>query len=184
MDRTGKVVREGTTAQGSYVIRYPLQSDAPAMCDYINALSQERTFILFQGETITPEFEEAHVARQLEAIARNEVVNLLVVAGERVVGVASVGMHNRVESHVGGLGISVAREWRGLGVGSALMEAVLDEAQAHLPKLEMVTLSVFGNNETAIRMYRRFGFQEYGRLLRGIVHRGQYVDHVYMYRNM
>ncbi len=69
----------------------------------------------------------------------------------------------------------------GLGVGTALMQAVLDEARAHLAGLQIVTLSVFGNNETAIRMYERFGFQEFGRLPRGIRHQGQYVDHIYMY---
>jgi len=180
-ERIGTVVREGATAQGNYTIRYLNQGDAPGMLDYINTLSREKTFILFQGEQLTLEHEEAHVTRQLQAIERNEVVNLLAIAGDRVIGIASVGMHNRVESHVAGLGISIAREWRGLGVGSALIEALLAEAQAHLPTLQIVTLSVFGNNETAIRMYQRFGFQEYGRLPRGIAHQGKYVDHMYMY---
>ena len=184
MDRAGKVIQEGVTPRGDFLIRYPAPGDAPAMCAYINALSREQTFILFQGEEISLEAEEAYLARQLQSIARHEVVQLLAVAESQVIGVSAVGMKNRVESHVGGLGISVAREWRGMGIGSALMQAVLEEAQAHLPGLEIVTLSVFSNNETAIRMYRRFGFQEFGRLPKGIRHRGQYVDHIYMYRDV
>jgi RimJ/RimL family protein N-acetyltransferase len=55
----------------------------------------------------------------------------------------------------------VARAWRGRGVGTALLEAAIDWARrAGLHKL---TLSVFPHNETAIALYRKFGFVEEGR---------------------
>jgi ribosomal protein S18 acetylase RimI-like enzyme len=187
MDKTAKVdplavVAQGGTAQGSFIIRYPAPGDAPAMYRYINALSQEKTFILFQGEEIPLEFEQSYLEGQLEKIAQRTLVQLLATAGDEVIGVSEIGIKGRVESHIGDFGISVASGWRGLGVGTALLQAVLDEAQIHLPALEIVTLTVFANNETAIKMYRRFGFEEFGRLPGGIIHRSQHIDHIYMYK--
>jgi len=137
-----------------------------------------------QGEQLTIDQEEAHVARQLEGIGRGEVVYLLAMAGAEVIGVASIGLKGRVERHIGDLGISIAREWRGVGIGSQLMQSLIDEALTLMPSIRVFTLSVFGNNQSAQRMYQRFGFREYGRLPRGILHCGEYVDHVYMYRDV
>jgi RimJ/RimL family protein N-acetyltransferase len=59
------------------------------------------------------------------------------------------------------LGMAVAKEWRGQGVGSALLAAAL--AWARERGLHKVCLSVFPHNAAAIALYRRYGFVEEGR---------------------
>lgn len=179
---TGRKVAGGSTSRGEYLIRYPAVGDAPAMCAYINPLSKEKTYILFQGEEITLEAEQAYLESQLKKIAHQSLVQHFAVAEDQIIGIAEVGLKDKVESHIGTFGISIAREWRGLGIGSALMRETLAEAQRHLAPLEIITLSVFGNNERAIQMYHHFGFEEYGRLPGGVIHRGQYVDHIFMHK--
>jgi RimJ/RimL family protein N-acetyltransferase len=61
----------------------------------------------------------------------------------------------------GEIGMHVAKEWRGRGVGSALMEAAIDWSRAQ--GLHKLALSVFPHNEAAIALYRKFGFVEEGR---------------------
>jgi len=61
----------------------------------------------------------------------------------------------------GELGMAVAREWRGRGVGTALMEAAIDWARER--RLHKLSLSVFPHNAAAIALYRKFGFVEEGR---------------------
>lgn len=61
----------------------------------------------------------------------------------------------------GELGMTVARDWRGRGVGSALLAAGIDWAQER--DLHKVSLSVFPHNAGAIALYRKFGFVEEGR---------------------
>ena len=75
-----------------------------------------------------------------------------------------VGLLFVVESSFGfgELGMMVAREWRGRGVGTALVAATIDRARAR--GLHKLTLSVFPHNESAIALYRKFGFVEEGRL--------------------
>jgi RimJ/RimL family protein N-acetyltransferase len=62
----------------------------------------------------------------------------------------------------GELGMLVAADWRGRGVGSALVAAAIEWARAR--GLHKLTLSVFPHNEAAIALYRKFGFVEEGRL--------------------
>jgi ribosomal protein S18 acetylase RimI-like enzyme len=61
----------------------------------------------------------------------------------------------------GEIGMAVAREWRGRGVGSALMAAAIDWARQR--GLHKLSLGVFAHNEAAIALYRKFGFVEEGR---------------------
>jgi RimJ/RimL family protein N-acetyltransferase len=61
----------------------------------------------------------------------------------------------------GEIGMYVAREWRGRGVGTALMEAATAWALAQ--GLHKLTLSVFPHNAAAIALYRKCGFVEEGR---------------------
>ena len=57
--------------------------------------------------------------------------------------------------------MAVAREWRGRGVGSALLAAAIERARER--ELHKLSLSVFAHNSAAIALYRKFGFVEEGR---------------------
>jgi RimJ/RimL family protein N-acetyltransferase len=61
----------------------------------------------------------------------------------------------------GEIGLAIAREWRGRGVGSALMAAAIDWARDR--GLHKLSLGVFAHNAAAIALYRKFGFVEEGR---------------------
>jgi ribosomal protein S18 acetylase RimI-like enzyme len=61
----------------------------------------------------------------------------------------------------GEIGMTVARDWRGRGVGSLLMAAAIDSARAR--GLHKLSLSVFAHNAAGLALYRKFGFVEEGR---------------------
>jgi RimJ/RimL family protein N-acetyltransferase len=64
----------------------------------------------------------------------------------------------------GEIGMAVARDWRGRGVGSALLAAGIDWARER--GLHKLSLTVFPHNAAAIALYRTFGFVEEGRLVK------------------
>jgi RimJ/RimL family protein N-acetyltransferase len=83
---------------------------------------------------------------------------LVAVADGEVVG----SLHVEVSRHgFGEFGMAVSREWRGRGVGSALLAAAIDWSRER--GLHKLCLSVFPHNEAAIALYRKFGFVEEGR---------------------
>ena len=88
--------------------------------------------------------------------------------------VGRVGPSASSESgHMGLLGIVVHRDYRGRGIGSALLRDALRQCRG---KFEAVRLSVFSVNKGARRLYERFGFVLVGHLPR-VVRRGtEYFD--------
>jgi RimJ/RimL family protein N-acetyltransferase len=83
---------------------------------------------------------------------------LVAVAGDEVVGSIHIG---RSRHGFGDVGMAVAREWRGRGVGSALLAAAIEWAREQ--GLHKLSLGVFAHNAAAIGLYRKFGFVAEGR---------------------
>lgn len=100
----------------------------------------------------------------------------------RVVG--CVGLHiagmPRVR-HAGSLGIMVHTEYQGRGIGMALMKAMLDLADNWL-MLKRVELSVFVDNERAVKLYEKLGFVIEGTKKYAAVRHGVYADEYLMAR--
>ncbi len=97
-------------------------------------------------------------------------------AGSELVG----GLGLTADRGVAQLGMFIASEWRGRGVGSALMEAAVGwarDAGAHKIAVHKMVLTVWPHNAGAIALYRKFGFREEGRLRRHYRrHNGQLWD--------
>ena len=109
----------------------------------------------------------------------SERVDLIAAAGERVIGhLTAAREEGSTCNHVASLGLAVAADWRGRGVGSALMEEAIDWGRTM--GVEKLALSVFPHNQAAIEMYRRFGFVEEGRLSGHSKKSIGYVDEVVM----
>jgi RimJ/RimL family protein N-acetyltransferase len=64
----------------------------------------------------------------------------------------------------GEIGMAVAREWRGQGVGTALVATAIEWSRER--GLHKLSLSVFPHNTAAIALYRKFGFVEEGRRIK------------------
>ncbi|MFC0298567.1 GNAT family N-acetyltransferase [Geobacillus jurassicus] len=63
--------------------------------------------------------------------------------------------------HQGFFGMSVKKDFRHQGIGTALLAALLDWATEN-PLIEKVCLEVVADNTNALRLYQKFGFVEEG----------------------
>ena len=85
-------------------------------------------------------------------------------------------------SHAGGFGISVNPDWRGQGVGGAMLDTLLEWASDN-PRIEKISLDVLASNSGAIRLYEQKGFSIEGRKAKAIKFEdGTYDDDVHMGR--
>ena len=109
--------------------------------------------------------------------------HLVAVSGEHVIGMIDViTFPDRPRRrHVGAIGISVGEAWQGKGVGNALMQAAVDLADNWL-NLMRLELEVYADNEAAIRLYERFGFEREGVLRKHAFRNGEFVDSIMMAR--
>lgn len=133
----------------------------------------------------TLQIPEMPVASRLEFLQRIEPrdCKLVAVAGAEIVGSASlhsVGLSLR-RTHVRSLGIAIAPEWQGRGIGRRLLERLLDWADNWGAVLR-IELHVHADNERAMALYRSLGFVEEGRHKGYSLTGGRYIDSLSMAR--
>ena len=100
---------------------------------------------------------------------------IVAVLDGRMVGNAHVIQHKGRRSHVGDIGMSVHDDFCGRGIGSALMAALVDASDNWL-NLRRLELTVYVDNEPAIRLYRKFGFEIEGTRRADVFRDGRFVD--------
>ena len=83
--------------------------------------------------------------------------------------------------HAGYLGMAVHDKWQSKGVGSELVKAVIELADKWLD-LSRLELTVYTDNEPAIRLYKKFGFEMEGTHRMYAFRDGTYVDAYFMAR--
>lgn len=134
----------------TFTVRAAAEGDARAMAELFAAVAAERT-----GIATEPPVEVEERAAQF---ARTVSGSLVAVADDQVIGI----IHVEVSRHgFGDLGMLVQRDWRGRGVGSALLREAIEWARGQ--GLHKLCLEVFAHNEAAIGLYRACGFVEEGR---------------------
>ena len=185
MRTTPPILYTGKSKNGTdIVIRYPKRSDLMALWKYANRLSKEKTYVTFQGEKISLKEEAAWLEKVLMRVKKKQEVGLSIFAGQQVLGMCGIRLGQKIKPHVGSLGLSIDRDYRGEGLGKLLMTETLKEAKKKLTKLKMVTLEVFETNKNAYNLYLKLGFKEYGRLPKGLAHKGQLTGEIFMYKKM
>jgi L-phenylalanine/L-methionine N-acetyltransferase len=127
--------------------------------------------------TLQLPFPSAEEWRQRLADPAEGVIRLVVCAGGEVIGDLALRTfpHAARRRHAAHIGMAVRDDWQGKGAGTALMQAAVDLADKWL-NLTRLELEVYTDNEPAIKLYKKFGFEIEG-TLRGFSFRdGAYVD--------
>jgi len=94
----------------------------------------------------------------------------------QIVGMLSLQVSPRLRrAHVGDLGMAVHDKWAGKGVGSALIKAAIDLADKWL-NLTRLELTVYTDNEPALHLYKKLGFEIEGTHRKYAFRDGAYVD--------
>src|SRR5262249_35271697 len=138
------------------------------------SVAQERKWLQIV-EAFPKETVQAFVAKNLE----ERCPTVFAVLGERVVGWADV----RVDScesirHRGILGMGVHKDFRSRGLGQQLLRRVIDGARTR--GLMRIDLTVYATNAAAFALYRKLGFTEEGRIIKGRYLDGRFDDVIFM----
>ena len=131
-------------------------SDGDALQTYVRGLSPQSRYNRFLGAA--NELPASELARALAANGRDTLTLLLTstAAGrETVVGEARMALS--CAERAGEFGMSIAEDWRRLGVGSALLEEI--ERKAAADGIELLFGDVLRTNEGMIALARGRGFR-------------------------
>jgi RimJ/RimL family protein N-acetyltransferase len=120
-------------------------------------------------------------ARLIEEVSASDNSIMLVAEAEgRIVGMIGChGSKRRAHRHSAGLGITLLREYRGRGIGTLMMERVIEWAKES-GVITRIELEVYPHNRVAIHLYEKCGFVREGVRRNAYIKSGQYRDAVIM----
>lgn len=147
-------------------IRESRPEDAEELLAVTKKIGSETEFLVMDesGMSLTPE----QLAVQLAAFQESpNNLSLVALVDGQIVGLGSIlAESNRRVSHIGELGISILKEYWGMGLGSVMMEEMLAWAE-ETEILRRIELTVQVRNQRAVALYKRFGFTIEATISRG-----------------
>lgn len=140
-----------------FVVRPARPSDARSFLEMWEQVVAERWHV----RTETVQTSARYWRKRFAHSWSGESASLTAIHASRVIGNLDVAREEgAVTRHIASIGMAVAKDWRGRGVGSALMvEAIRWARSVHVEKL---ALSVYPHNTAARALYAKFGFIEEG----------------------
>ena len=148
------------------VLRNAAERDAEAVWEIFRLTHAQTDYLLSGPEENSFTVEEEGQFLREKTESADSVMILALVDGAAVgtAGIESVGRKEKVK-HRASFGISVDRDYWGLGIGRALTEGCIECARrAGYAQLE---LDAVAGNRRALTLYEHAGFVEYGRNPRG-----------------
>ena len=158
--------------------------DAEAFADYMNTIRYESKF-LSMDNTEKPVTAESEL-KWIESVLKDDKKFILVAQiDDQVVGMCDIApISSRVRyKHRSNVGISVLKEFWGLGIASELMKVVIEKAKE--VSYEQMELQVVDTNESAIHLYEKFGFYKTGYINNAIKYTdGTYANLILMQKDL
>ncbi|MEF9934654.1 MAG: GNAT family N-acetyltransferase [Clostridium sp.] len=165
-------------------IRMISPSDALEMINYLQTISRETDAMLRYPEEFTLK-EEDNFKRYAAVCESSNTIELVMTLNGKIIGHCGLRPIFEVKKciHRCSFGISVLKSHWGKGVGYNLLKALILKAVEI--GYEQIELDVVSDNTSAIGLYKKFGFKEYGHLPNAFkLKDGSYQDLRLMYKRL
>ena len=166
------------------ILRAAKEEDAGELIRFMKAAAEETEFLIREPGEFQMSLEEER--QFIRSCTENPgALMLLGIVDNCHVGncsVMGVGPYRRY-GHRCQMAVALYKEYWGAGIGKLMMEKALSAAEAM--GYEQAELEVVSHNTGAVRLYRKLGFQEYGRFPRNMKYRdGRYADACWMMKQL
>lgn len=156
------LLKDGRTC----ILRNGTAADGKAVLDIFNLTHEQTDWLLTYSDENSFDAQQEADFLQAKTDSPDEIEILAEIDGKVIgtAGIGRIGTKDKVK-HRAEMGISVDKDYWGLGIGRALTRACIECAkEAGYAQLE---LDVAAQNERAITLYESEGFAQYGRNPKG-----------------
>ena len=154
-------------------------SDAPRLLGAIKKYIPESDFIPKLGSEIklTIAQEEGWIQSFLEK--DNSLLLVAEYDNELIGNIDLTGNSRIVMAHTAVIGMGILADWRGIGLGTALLQSIILWAKEN-PLLELIWLQVYTANAAGMNLYKKAGFIENGIIKNFFKNGNTYYDNLTM----
>ena len=166
------------------VLRNAEVSDAEDLIDYLKTTAAETPYLIREPEEITLSVEQEAKFLQMKIDDPRDLMLIATVDGKHVgnCSLMSIGSFHRYQ-HRCDVAIALYQEYCGSGIGGMMLKTVLEVAKNC--GYEQAELEVIDGNKNAIALYKKLGFEEYGRFPNNMKYRdGRYADALWMMKTL
>ena len=158
------------------LIREAEPKDAAELVAFLNRVSLETEFTSLDRDGILLTSEEMEIFLNKQASSDNQ-ITLLAFLNGKIAGIVNITADQRKRvRHIGDLFIVIGKKYWNNGLGSFLLEEVVEWAQAS-GILRRLQLTVQTRNQVAVHLYQKHGFVIEGRQERGAyIEEGDFID--------
>lgn len=169
-------------AGAEVVIRSATVQDAADILKLSKSVVAEEIYQLISAHELTSTIESVEKWIESHLVNPNHMI-LVAVMNSKIAGLLDFANgHRQRIAHTGEFGMSVDKSVRDQGIGSALLKGLIDWAIQNTT-IEKIGLNVHSNNERAIALYKKMGFEIEGLRKRDLKYgKGLYVDTIVMGR--
>ncbi|MBE6752828.1 MAG: GNAT family N-acetyltransferase [Ruminococcaceae bacterium] len=165
------------------LLRNPEADDAQMLIDYLIQTSKETRFLAREPEEadISIEAETGFINYQNES--ENCLMLLGLLDGEYVGNCTLMGRTSMRCEHRASIAIALYQRFTGMGIGTKMLETLC--AIAKEQGYEQLELEVVAENQPAIALYKKMGFEIFGTLPHNMKYRdGTYADVCWMMKTL
>lgn len=157
-------------------VREAIPSDAENLLKHLKKIAVETGFMTMGAEGPGKTVEEQR--KEIKTIIESDVMVLFVALDKNeLIGIAEI--HGNVSpklKHIGDISISIAKAYWKIGLGTTMMEQLIEWANSPASQLKRLELTVQARNERARRLYEKMGFKLEAIMPRGVKDEGVYLD--------
>ena len=155
------------------------KKDAARILEYLNEIAGETDYLTFgPGEfNLSVEQEEQFIENCLNS--NNKLFIIAEIDGMLIGGLCLQGSDKPRIQHTGEFGCSVLRKYWGLGIGTKLVETLIEWAKSS-GIIKKINLKVRTDNTRATEIYSRLGFVQEGVITREFFVSGRFYDALFM----
>lgn len=165
------------------LLRNAEEKDAELLLEYLKITSGETRFLVREPEEITMTLEEERDFIKAQNESSSNLMLLGFLDGKHVGNCSFFGNVQSRYQHRANMAIALYKKYTGMGIGTVMLNKLIGAAKE--AGLEQMELEVVADNEKAIGLYRKMGFEVYGKFPSKMKYKdGTYADMYWMMKKL
>jgi len=161
------------------LLREAVKEDAAELVNYLHKIGGESDFLTFGYGELSISVNDEEALLEDSRNAQNKIMILALVGDKIIGGLHFTGGARARTRHSGEFGVSVLKDYWDQGIGTAMVQALIQWAKAS-EAIRKLNLRVRSDNERAVRVYEKLGFIQEGLVTREFFISGQFYSSIHM----